>query len=365
MAVQSAKDRVLSSSDRFFKRFINLWIVVATVMWILQAALTPDVQYPAIIALLSGISARLMVSVGRIETARYVFLLPLCVTALVIPFSLVGVRTPMLAFMSTLLILIGWMLGRRVMAVVALTFVITIGLLWSAEAHRWWDFQPGLRPPEVWSLAWVTVICLCSITLWSLLGHYETHVNHEMELQQQLEQALARAREANQKLEQLAFNDALTGLPNRRLLMDRLKQALIVSQRQKSHGALLFLDLNKFKQLNDTHGHDAGDQLLAEVAARLLREVRQSDTVARLGGDEFVVLLEGLGSEPKLANADAQTVVQKIAHSLSEPYALGAVRYKTSASIGAALFLGGGVDAEHVLQQADAAMYEVKRAAQT
>jgi diguanylate cyclase (GGDEF)-like protein len=357
----SAADRVMSSSDRFFKRFINLWIVVGLGMWVVEAELTPTVQYPAIIALLSGVASRLVIWTGSIRIARYVFLFPLCIAVLVIPLTLSGVRTPILAFMTTLLILVGWMLGRRIMVAVAVMFALAIGLYWSAETHGWWAFRQGFRPSEVWGLAWTTVICLGGITMWSLIGHYETNVNHELELQQQLAQALDSAREANLKLEQLAFNDVLTGLPNRRLLLDRLKQALNSSQRQKSHGAVLFLDLNKFKQLNDTHGHVAGDQLLVEVAQRLTHAVRQSDTVARLGGDEFVILLEGLGSEQQTAHADAQAVAHKVNQSLSQPYALGAVRYTSSASIGVTLFLGDASDPEQILRQADAAMYQVKR----
>jgi diguanylate cyclase (GGDEF)-like protein len=351
----------MSSSDRFFKRFINLWIVVGLGLWLVEARITPDVQYPAIIALLSGIAARLVIAAGQLKIARYVFLLPLCAAVFVVPAVLGGVRTPILAFMTTLLILVGWMLGRRIMVALAVIFAVAIGLFLSAETQGWWAFSPGFRPSQVWALAWLTVLCLGGITLWSLIGHYEANVNHEMALQQQLARALDSAREANQKLEQLAFNDVLTGLPNRRLLLDRLKQALIASHRQQSHGAVLFLDLNKFKQLNDTHGHLAGDQLLVEVAQRLLRAVRQSDTVARLGGDEFVILLERLGSEPQVAQADADCVAQKIAQSLSQPYVLGTVRYSTSASIGVTLFLGSASDPEQVLRQADAAMYQAKR----
>jgi diguanylate cyclase (GGDEF)-like protein/PAS domain S-box-containing protein len=163
------------------------------------------------------------------------------------------------------------------------------------------------------------------------------------------------------ELRQLAFHDSLTRLPNRRLLLDRLEQALRTGQRQSSHLAVLFLDLNRFKQLNDAYGHDVGDRLLVEVAARLRRVVRESDTVARLGGDEFVVLLEGLAMRPDQAMAQAAAVCCKIEAALSAEYLLGTVRHQGSVSIGIALFLGKDLDPDQVLKDADAAMYEAKR----
>jgi diguanylate cyclase (GGDEF)-like protein/PAS domain S-box-containing protein len=161
----------------------------------------------------------------------------------------------------------------------------------------------------------------------------------------------------------LAFHDPLTRLPNRRLLLDRLEQAMHASKRQNSHVAVLFLDLDKFKVLNDSHGHDAGDQLLIEVAQRLRRLVREADSVARLGGDEFVVLLEGLGEDSEQAAAYANSIAEKIRAALSADYVLGDVHYRGSCSIGIKLFHGEDRDAEHILREADLAMYEEKRSA--
>ncbi len=159
-----------------------------------------------------------------------------------------------------------------------------------------------------------------------------------------------------------AFHDALTRLPNRRLLLDRLKHSLVMAKRSVSHIAVLFIDLNKFKQLNDTHGHDAGDLLLVEVARRLCGTVRECDVVARLGGDEFVVLLDGLGTDPVQAQVNAQTVVAKLQAALEEPYLLGNITHHGSASIGMTLIKGGGDhDPDRVLKDADAAMYTVKK----
>ena len=163
------------------------------------------------------------------------------------------------------------------------------------------------------------------------------------------------------ELRNLAYYDPLTQLPNRRLLFERLKQALRVSQRNESYGALLFLDLNKFKQLNDAYGHETGDELLVEVAQRLRGITRATDTVARLGGDEFVVLLEDIGPNDATASECAAQLVDKISQLLSEPYGIEGIWYHISASIGVSLFVGDNADADQIIKDADAAMYEVKR----
>ncbi|GAB2858757.1 hypothetical protein GCM10027277_29050 [Pseudoduganella ginsengisoli] len=171
---------------------------------------------------------------------------------------------------------------------------------------------------------------------------------------------LTRRKQMEEELRQLALNDALTRLPNRRLFMDRLAHAAQASQRRHSHGAVLFIDLNKFKQLNDQHGHEAGDLLLMEVAHRLLLAARASDTVARLGGDEFVVLAEGLGEDRGQAEAAAALLAEKLHEALDAPYLLGALLHHGSASIGVSVFMGGEMDPAAILREADAAMYRYK-----
>lgn len=165
---------------------------------------------------------------------------------------------------------------------------------------------------------------------------------------------------AEEAIRQMAFQDALTGLPNRRLLLDRLQQALLTSARHKRCGALLFLDLDKFKHLNDTLGHEVGDQLLQQVAQRILTNVRAVDTVARIGGDEFVVLIADLSESRDDAKLHASMVGQKILTSLNEPYDLGPHRHTSTPSIGATLFTGAELSPADVLRQADMAMYEAK-----
>lgn len=161
-------------------------------------------------------------------------------------------------------------------------------------------------------------------------------------------------------IQYLAFHDSLTGLPNRRLFNDRLHSALVSSHRQQQHGALMFLDLDKFKQLNDTHGHDVGDLMLQEVARRLLQNIRAVDTVARLGGDEFVVLIQALSADQQEARMHASTVGHKILASMNEPYLLSDRHHTTSPSIGIALFNGEHVPPAEILKQADIAMYQAK-----
>ena len=167
-------------------------------------------------------------------------------------------------------------------------------------------------------------------------------------------------RRANEEIEHLAFYDPLTGLPNRRLLLDRLGQAPVLSQRSGKVGALLFLDLDHFKDLNDTLGHEVGDELLQAVAQRLLANVRVADTVARLGGDEFVVMLRDLSSNTQEAAALAQRIGEKILRGLSEPYVLRGHTHQGAASIGATLFGASAQSASELLRQADIAMYQVK-----
>ena len=167
---------------------------------------------------------------------------------------------------------------------------------------------------------------------------------------------------AEEKIHQLAFYDALTTLPNRRLLQDRLEQALATSGRSLHHGAVLFIDLDKFKQLNDTLGHDYGDLLLQKVAQRLQACVRQADTVARWGGDEFVVLLQELSASAKEAAEETAQVGSKIMAALNQPYDLKDQVYESTPSMGATLFLGQTSSSDELLKQADLAMYRAKGA---
>jgi diguanylate cyclase (GGDEF)-like protein/PAS domain S-box-containing protein len=170
-------------------------------------------------------------------------------------------------------------------------------------------------------------------------------------------------------IRQMAFHDTLTKLPNRRMLTDRLQMAIASCARHGTFGALMFLDLDNFKPLNDQHGHEAGDQLLLQVAERIRKCVREMDTVARFGGDEFVVLLSKLSNDLAESESHAAIVAEKIRSVLAEPYKLSAqaqsesektIYHSCSASMGVAMFNGASYDLDEIIKLADVAMYRAK-----
>lgn len=167
---------------------------------------------------------------------------------------------------------------------------------------------------------------------------------------------------SEEEIKLLAFYDPLTGLPNRRLLLDRLQQALATSSRNNKYGALLFIDLDNFKSLNDNLGHDMGDILLQQVAHRLITCVREGDTVSRQGGDEFVIMLEDLSDHSEEAAAKAKTIGEKILLSLNQAYQLNNHEYKNTPSIGITLFINHQHSINTLLKRADIAMYGAKAA---
>ncbi len=167
---------------------------------------------------------------------------------------------------------------------------------------------------------------------------------------------------AEEMIEDLAFHDPLTGLSNRRLLLDRLHHAFAASARSGREGALLFIDLDNFKNLNDTLGHHVGDLLLQQTAHRLKSCIRESDTVACLGSDDFVVMLEELSEQPVEAATQTKIVADNILATLSQPYQFGTYEYRGTVCIGATIFSNHGQSEEELLKQADIAMYQAKKA---
>jgi len=173
---------------------------------------------------------------------------------------------------------------------------------------------------------------------------------------------------AEEEIKVFAFYDALTSLPNRRLLEDRVNQVITSSSRTKEYVAVMFLDIDRFKELNDNYGHEVGDQLLMEVSARLKLCVRECDTIARFGGDEFVVVVSGLSEDRIEATPHARIVAEKVRVFLAEPYDLigseksdkQVIKYSSSVSIGMTLFSGDEMDIDEILKCADIAMYEAK-----
>ena len=200
---------------------------------------------------------------------------------------------------------------------------------------------------------WLAIALASAAALWRF-QRYQSIEN------QRLAEADARRQQAEDEVRKLAFFDPLTQLPNRRLLLDRLAQLRAARVRQQRFSGLLFLDLDGFKQLNDTLGHDRGDRLLQAVAQRLQHVVRAEDTAARWGGDEFAVLLCDLGPQADEAQRRLEAVAHKILASLEQPYDLGGLPYQCTCSIGGTLF--GAIDepAEVIFKRADVAMYQAK-----
>jgi len=162
-------------------------------------------------------------------------------------------------------------------------------------------------------------------------------------------------REYMERLAALALHDGLTGLPNRLFLMENLQRAMMRHGRSGRGCAVGFMDLDRFKAVNDQYGHDVGDELLKQVAGRLRGCLRANDLVARLGGDEFVILLEDVSK-----SEDVETVAQKVVSGVGKPYAVGDARIEIGASLGIALFPQDAQDAAELLKKADAALYRVK-----
>ena len=162
------------------------------------------------------------------------------------------------------------------------------------------------------------------------------------------------------EIQQLAYKDPLTELPNRRMLFERLRNASRKCHRHGRHGALLFLDLDNFKEINDTHGHHVGDALLQSVAQRLLESTGHKQIVSRMGGDEFVVLVEDAGRDRADASQRSVVLAGQLLVALRQPYEIGGLRHEASASIGIVVFDGTDDTIDDVLKKADVAMYRIK-----
>ena len=172
---------------------------------------------------------------------------------------------------------------------------------------------------------------------------------------------ISQRKQAEELIHSLSYYDALTGLPNRRLLLDRLKQTVLSNKRSRHHGAILFIDLDGFRALNDTRGHDVGDELLVGTSRRIRSCVHGEDTVARLGSDEFAVVLEGLNSEQEVAAVQAREVAKRVHDSIRQPIDLAGQEYLGTARIGISLFSARESTVEELLKLADASMFQAKR----
>ena len=231
-----------------------------------------------------------------------------------------------------------------------------------------WDniSRSGFWAGEIWNRRKNGELYVISITITAIkddAGVVTNYLSNFIDITKQ--------KELEDQVHHLAFYDALTNLPNRALLNDRLTQGIALSKRSGCYGALMFLDLDNFKPLNDLHGHMVGDLLLIQVAERLNKCVREIDTVARFGGDEFIVLLSELSPDKSDSRSRAKTIAEKIRSSLSEPYLLeihhengasSTVEHCCTVSIGVLVFLKNETSQQELMRRADAAMYEAKYA---
>ena len=496
---QSPEQRVISTSDAFFRRFLMLWIACAALASLYAFFWAPGALYASVIALLSGMASKTCLHTGRTTTARWLFVLPMALTTMLAPWWINGIRTPVLANMAMLLVLAGWMLGRRAMWCMAVAFFVSLTTMWWAEMRGLWVMPVSLRNTEMWLIVLSASMFACVLATSELIGNYLTDMRRESAWQERLQSSLQFAsmvidrspvpirvfnhtgacvavneayvqlmgeqradlmqqnlrdaalhaymhlmgnvqsvaqstsvkatgqpstpilladclqvldngepvlkevqvqtqdgrqlwlqahlvpferqghrhllahfmditerQRATQELQQIAFHDSLTGLANRRLFFEHLNHTVAQSRRSKEWGAVLLLDLNRFKQLNDEHGHEAGDQLLVEVARRMQATVRDSDVVARLGGDEFTVLLYPLGTDEVVAQHKAQELQTRLHHMLAQPYLLPGILHHGSASIGCAwIDPAQSNDVEALVREADAQMYAAKQASRS
>jgi diguanylate cyclase (GGDEF)-like protein/PAS domain S-box-containing protein len=215
----------------------------------------------------------------------------------------------------------------------------------------------GFWQGDVWSRRKDGIVCIIWLNI-SAVKTPEGYVSHYVVSFSDI----TSNKESDAKIHHLAYYDPLTLLPNRRLFHERLARALVNSDRCNRHGALLFIDLDNFKTLNDTLGHDMGDLLLTQVAARLLACMREGDTVARQGGDEFVVILEALSDDLNKAALQAKDVGEKIIAVLNQSYQLAHREYHSTPSIGITLFTNSRETSEDLIKRADIAMYAAKAA---
>ena len=193
------------------------------------------------------------------------------------------------------------------------------------------------------------------LTLTAVKGHGEMLVTGFL-------RDVTQQKKAQQEIENIAYYDVLTGLPNRRLLIDRFQRAVVNAKRLKSYCALIFIDIDHFKTINDTKGHDVGDQLLIEVSKRIQATIRAGDSLARLSGDEFILIIENLDRYQNIAYHQASEVLQKMLIELNRPYILDMFEFNTTASLGVTLFSNDEFDFEDHLRHADTAMYQAKAA---
>lgn len=224
-------------------------------------------------------------------------------------------------------------------------------------------FVGGLLIPTIFQLmASGSPFTIATAILFAVFISYITIAGRELakSLRDNIALRIAAAYD-NERVHKLAYYDVLTNLPNRRLLSDYLNNAFLECEKSQSYGALIFLDLDDFKNINDLKGHNAGDQLLQKVAQRIQTSLRDDDFIARIGGDEFVVVAHHLGSDELNAYQSSKTIAEELMHAIGQPFLIDSFHYNTTPSIGICVFFGAELDEIEVLRRADIAMYQAKR----
>jgi len=245
--------------------------------------------------------------------------------------------------------------------------VMVLGFEENSKLHIAGMPDYGFLKAAIISLNFMFMTAVLTLSCAVLLQHLERSLDtlrataDKLELRQEELSALnAELRLNSADIHRLAFFDVLTGLPNRRLLMDRIDKLLASSERSGTWSAVMFIDLDRFKTINDARGHAIGDALLCNAAERLSRLMRKADTVARIGGDEFVVLLGHLSAEPQAATHAALLVAEKIRAAIAEEFEIEGQSYNSTASIGVTMLPKAGQTAQDLLREADTAMYRAK-----
>lgn len=355
--VHGAHGEALPVPPRRFQQFISIGVVTC-VLGIVSTLLEGDAVDAAVLAVTALLlpAALLLSHRGRQEAATAFGVAAVTLAAGYLLVRNQGVRDEAMVALPAILLVAGVFGSRRLFVV---EFVAVIGLVSAIVAGnlQGWHANPP-QPVGLNALLYLVVVLLANAAcIWLVTGDLRTAWRSLHDENERLRGSHAQLRESHQRIDALAHYDALTGLPNRLLARDRFEQAVAMAQRSGHRAALIFLDLDDFKTVNDSQGHASGDLLLAQVAARLAALMRASDTVSRQGGDEFLILLGGL------VDADAAgATALKIIEALAAPFQVGELEVSVTCSLGIALFPDDGTDFDTLLRNADMALYRAKDA---
>ena len=283
----------------------------------------------------------------RRVAASNLMLATLLISLSILVFKAHGLRDEAVSAFPSVMIFAGMFATRRVFVAMMACILSVLGMV------AWLNIS-GWHVNEVPQVTLFSLFNICTILLvtaffvWLLASDWRTALK-KLEIENE------RIRESHARIDKLAFHDSLTGLPNRLLARDRFEQAMALARRNQTSVALLYLDLDDFKAVNDSLGHSSGDLLLCDVAQRLTQAVRASDTVSRQGGDEFLIVMGSLGDD-----SDAAAMAAKISDLLTTPFQVNGLEVSTTGSLGIALFPADGDDFETLLKNADMAMYRAK-----